>query len=122
MITISTNQKLFKYFIISVLFCLTSVYSIAQKDTLFWFGAPNFSSGLGENPISLTIVTYDDPAVVTISQPANGSFLPITLSLAANSYQTVDLSSFITSIESPSADAINNNGLKISSTAAITAT
>ncbi len=122
MITISTNQKLFKYFIISVLCCFTSVYSIAQKDTLFWFGAPNFSSGLGENPISLTIVTYDDPAVVTISQPANGSFLPITLSLAANSYQTVDLSSFITSIESPSADAINNNGLKISSTAAITAT
>ncbi|MCO5259510.1 MAG: PKD domain-containing protein [Crocinitomicaceae bacterium] len=115
MITISSKKN---SFIKHVLFCFVLLFSfniIAQKDTLFWFAAPNASNGLGDVPIGLTITSYSNAANVTISLPANGGFTPITISLPANSSQTIDLSSFVASIESPSSNTVNNNGIKITS-------
>lgn len=93
----------------------------AQQDTLFYFAAPEISSSQGETPIGVKLLSYDNAATVTISQPANGGFTPIIVNLAANSTSSVDLTPFIASIESPSANAVNSNGLKIESDEMITA-
>src|SRR5574343_189350 len=101
------------------IFCLNIGYS--QQDTLFWFAAPNISSGIGESPIYLRLLSYDAPATVTISQPANGAFLPITVNLPANGLDSVNLTAFIAQIESPAANVVATTGLKISSTSEISA-
>ncbi|CAG5086067.1 hypothetical protein CRYO30217_02996 [Parvicella tangerina] len=104
-------------------FLLTSTFINvnAQRDTLFWFAAPEVSSGQGDSPVYLRFTTYSDPATVTISQPANGGFSPITLSISANDADSVDLTPFLSDIESSAPDIIDDNGLKISSTSEITA-
>lgn len=93
----------------------------AQTDTVFWFAAPEISSGAGDNPIFLRLLTHDQAAIVTISQPANGGFSPIVLSIPAMSVDSVNLTPFLSSIESPAANLVSNNGLKIVATAAISA-
>lgn len=105
----------------SITLLLCSFSTLSQIDTLFWFAAPDVSAGNGDNPIKLNLLTYDQSTSVTISQPANVSFIPITVSIAANSSQSIDLSAFLAQIESPSGNTINNNGLKISSTTPISA-
>ncbi|WP_417265992.1 PKD domain-containing protein [Brumimicrobium sp.] len=104
-----------------VVFLSLPLITFSQKDTTFWFAAPGASSGIGNSPISLNITSYADPASVTISLPANGSFTPITISLAANDHQSIDLTPFIAALVSPSGNNINNNGIKISATTLITA-
>lgn len=93
----------------------------SQIDTAFWFAAPEVSNSLGEQPIHLRLLSYGTPATVTISQPANLAFTPIVVNLPANTTSSVNLSPFLASIESPAANVVSNNGLKISSTAKITA-
>ena len=51
----------------------TAVSSYAQRDTVFWFAAPDVSSGVGQDPVMLRFQTYDQPATITVSQPANGA-------------------------------------------------
>ena len=93
----------------------------SQKDTVFWFAAPEISSGSGDNPVFLRLMTYDDPANITISQPANGSFIPINLNIPANQVDSVNLTAFLAQIESPAANVVSNNGLKIVSSELISA-
>ena len=98
-----------------------STKGYSQKDTLFWFAAPDISAGNGDNPILINLVSYTDPATVTLSLPANVGFVPIIVSLPANSSQSIDLSPFLAQIESPSANVVNSNGIKIVSTAVVSA-
>jgi gliding motility-associated-like protein len=107
--------------ITTALFALISSATFSQQDTLFWFAAPDMSSGAGEAPIQLKVMSYDLPANITITQPANGGFVPIVVSLVANSTQSIDLSAFLAQIESPSANTVNSNGLKIVATNPISA-
>ncbi|MEX1002805.1 MAG: PKD domain-containing protein [Crocinitomicaceae bacterium] len=107
--------------ILLILFGCFTFSSVAQQDTIFWFAAPDISSAVGDNPVHLRLMTYDQAATVTISQPANGGFTPITVPIAANSVSNVDLSAFLADIESPGADVVANTGLKIESTAIISA-
>ena len=95
-----------------------SVYfpSLSQVDTLFWFAAPEVASSEGDSPIVLRFMTYENPATVTVSLPANGAFVPVTLSIPANSTNSVDLTSSLSLIESPGGNIVANNGLKIEST------
>ncbi|MES2798527.1 MAG: PKD domain-containing protein [Bacteroidota bacterium] len=99
--------------ILVVFFTTLSLPCLSQKDTLFWFAAPDVSSGAGDNPVYLRFMSYDQPSTVTITQPANGSFLPINVVLSANDIDSVNLTAFLASIESPSANTPNSNGLKI---------
>lgn len=109
-------------FSLLVFMCIGAKFQLhAQQDTLFYFAAPEISSSQGETPIDLKLLSYDNPATVTISQPANGGFTPIVVNLAANSTSTVDLTPFLADIESPSANAVNTNGIKIVSNELITA-
>jgi gliding motility-associated-like protein len=110
-----------KLYCTAVFLLLLSVHSYAQKDSLFWFAAPEVSSGAGDNPVFLRFLTYDDPAVITVTQPANGAFSPITVNLAANAVDSINLTAFLAQIESPAANVIANTGLKITSTALISA-
>ena len=104
--------------------CLLCLFAIesgvrAQIDTLFWFAAPEVSNSSGESPILLRFMSYGAPATITVSQPANGGFTPISISLAANSTNSIDLTPFLASIESPAGNVVSNNGLRIHSTAMI---
>jgi len=96
-----------------------SIVSIAQNDTEFWFVAPEATIAHGDRPIVVRMSTTGNPANVVISQPANGGFAPINVSIAANSSQTVDLTPFIDVIENQPADQVLNYGLKIVSDVAI---
>lgn len=100
-------------------FLTIAVSSSAQRDTVFWFAAPDVSAGVGQTPVKLRFQTYDQPASITVSQPANGTFVPLTLTMPAFSSDSLDLSSVLAQIESPVGNVISNNGIKISSTGLI---
>ena len=97
----------------------------AQTDTVFWFAAPDLSSLNGnqsEPAARLVFHTYDQPAIITIEQPANSFFPTHTISLPANG-QTTDyfMPLYYNSLLATSpANTILNRGLRISSSAPIT--
>lgn len=93
--------------------------NIAQVDTSFWFVAPDISQGLGDRPIKIYFSSYNSPAVITISQPANSSFIPVTINLPVYSSDSLDLTPFIDSVENNIADKILRRGIHISSTTPI---
>lgn len=107
--------KLF-YIIVGLIF---SISSFGQTDTEFWFGAPAITPGHENTPIVFRITSYERPAVVTISEPSNGSFVPIVINLAANSTFTQDITAYINSIESKPSASVLNYGILITSTAYI---
>ena len=102
------RQLLFTFFF------LVHFQLYSQIDTTFWFAAPDVSTSAGESPIVLHFLTYNNPTNnITVSLPANGGFLPINLTLGANQTGSIDLTPFLTNIESPIADVVSNNGIKI---------
>lgn len=108
-------------FLILMFLLLGSSVSVAQQDTIFWFAAPEVSSGEGDSPVYIKLMSYGSPADVTIDLPADGGFAPISVSLTANDFDLVDLTAFLADIESPAANVISNNGIRITSTSLITA-
>ena len=80
---------MFKFKLINFLACaiffLLSFQLVAQKDTEFWFVAPEISQGANnyDRPVSFWISTYGTAATVTLSQPANPAFVPQVLNLGA---------------------------------------
>jgi len=88
----------------------------AQTDTLFWFVAPEVSQGLGDRPIMLYFNTYAQASTVTVTLPAHGTIAPILKTMAANSLDSVDLTSLIDSVENSPANTVNNQGILIQAT------
>ncbi len=113
-------MKIIKLTALLFLISLSST-AFAQRDTIFWFAAPEISSGAGDSPILLRFQSYAQPATITVSQPANGSFVPMVLNLVPNATGTINLTPFLASVESPAANSASNNGLKITSTSKINA-
>ncbi|MEI9947342.1 MAG: gliding motility-associated C-terminal domain-containing protein [Chitinophagaceae bacterium] len=109
-----------KTLLIGFFFFLLQISSYSQKDTEFWFSAPDIHS-LFERPILLRIASFNNPAVIAISIPANASFVPLSVSLPANSSTTVDLTAWITLIENSPANTVLNKGLYIRASSEITA-
>jgi gliding motility-associated-like protein len=111
--------------VILVITLLLSSVCHAQTDTVFWFAAPDLSSRNGnqsEPAARLVFHTYDQPAIITIEQPANSFFPTHTISLPANG-QTTDyfMPLYYNSLLATSpANTILNRGLRISSSAPIT--
>jgi hypothetical protein len=101
---------------LSIFFLVFLSRSIAQIDTSFWFAAPDISSGHGDSPVKLRLMSYSSASTVTISQPANGAFTPVVVNLPANSVDSVDLTPFLAGIENSTADVTLTNGLRISAT------
>lgn len=122
--TLTTQIRLFgslknAFVFISLLIVINS--SLAQQDTLFWFAAPDISSGEGQSPIYLKFQSYDQASVVTVSLPANGAFVPVVVNLTAYDNDSINLTPFIAQIEPPTANVVDNTGIKITATTKITA-
>ncbi len=117
---INFKKIIFLFFLIFVL-SITKI--VAQFDTLFWFAAPEVAQSNMEfdRPIYIWVSSSDSPSQVTISQPANSSFTPIVVYLAAHSTQFVDLTLWIDQIETKPANQILDYGIKVSSTNPINA-
>ncbi len=90
----------------------------AQFDTLFWFAAPEVAQADRnfDRPIYIWLSSSNAPSQVTITQPANSSFAPIVVNLAANSTQFVNLTPWIDQIETKPANQVLNYGIKVSAT------
>lgn len=107
------------------LFCLSflCISLHAQTDTAFWFAAPEVSidNSTFDRPIVLRVTAYNQPSTVTISQPANAGFTPITVNVAANATSMVDLTAWIDQIENKPSNTVLNYGLYVSATTNVTA-
>src|SRR5690554_938267 len=106
------------------LLVLSVLYSSAQSGKEFWLAPPDVTySHLppGGVPIYLNISTFGAAATVTIDQPADTSFTPIVLNLAANASHQEDLTVFVAKLETRPTDSVLNTGLRIISTETITA-
>ena len=100
-----------------LLFLLIQHTATAQIDTLFWFAAPEVSTSAGESPVYLRFMAYADDADITVSAPATGSTLPTqNLTVLAGTMDSINLTAFLASVESPAANAASPNGIKIEST------
>lgn len=106
------------YIIVGLFFCINS---FAQTDTDFWFAAPAITAGHENTPIVFRITSYNSPAVVTITEPANPTFVPIVINLAANATITQNITAFINSVETKPSATVLNYGIHITSTANISA-
>ncbi|MBL7808309.1 MAG: HYR domain-containing protein [Saprospiraceae bacterium] len=103
--------------------CLNGLL-FAQKDTEFWFVAPEISQNNASNfdrPVAFRFSTYGTPAIVTVSQPANPAFPVQTINIAANTSGVLQLPPFFQFVENTPANTVHNKGFLIQSTAPITA-
>ena len=109
-----------KRLFISLFTLIITCLAYAQVDTEFWFACPDLSSAHFESCIRLCITTFDQPATVTISQPANPSFATITETITANNYKNISLSSLLSKVET-TPGAVRKTGILIQSTSQVTA-
>ena len=95
----------------------------AQKDTEFWFVAPEITNnGVNfDRPVAFRFSTYGAAAVVTISQPANPAFPIQTLNIAANTSGVLLLPPLFQFVENTPPNTVLNYGFLIESTSPITA-
>jgi len=93
----------------------------AQIDTEFWFAAPevSVSNANFDRPITLRIATLTQASTVTVSQPANPGFVPITVNVGANATANIDLTPWIDIIENKPPNTVLNYGLRITATAPV---
>ena len=113
------NKLLKSLLLIGFTFWMSITHS--QIDTLFWFAAPEVSASVGDSPIYLRFMTFENSSDVTVSLPANVGFTAINLTIPANSVDSINLTPFLASIESPAANVVSNNGIKITATENISA-
>ncbi|MCX6244025.1 MAG: hypothetical protein NTU98_04910, partial [Bacteroidetes bacterium] len=93
-----------------------SVVSVrGQGYTEFWFVAPEVYLGHGDRPIIMRISTTTQTANITLRQPARPLFTPITSPIPPNTTLSIDLTTWIDSIENKPANKVNNFGLYLTS-------
>ncbi|MFM7106266.1 MAG: hypothetical protein ACKOW8_12155, partial [Flavobacteriales bacterium] len=110
-----------KNIIISLLYFLICGSISAQMDTLFWFVAPDATSGHGDAPVVFRIASFGDAAAVVIDQPANAQFTPINVNVAANAAINVDMTPYLVALENAPSNTVLNKGIRIRSNEPITA-
>ncbi len=110
-----------RYGAVALLYLVFASPAAAQTDTLFWFAAPEVTQNPNnyDRPIILRITSYVQAATVTVTQPAGGGMPVQTLTVPANSTQSIDLTNWIDVIENKPANTVLNYGLKITSTAPV---
>ena len=114
------NLKLIA-FLIFIFAPTTSLFS--QVDTDFWFAAA-FNTSYGntrDRPINIWVTTLSEDAEITVSQPANKTFIPITKTVPAYTTEVIELTSRINSIQCTASVEPQQRGLHMHSTTKITA-
>ncbi len=94
--------------------------SISQSGTEFWLAPPEISDSHGSEPLYLVASSNGAATSITISQPANPSFTPITVNIAANQSARVDLSGRKSMLETRPTNTVLNTGLRVVATTSIT--
>ena len=95
--------------------------AFAQIDDDFWFVAPEVTSQHEDSPIQLRMATFDDPAEVVVSMPANLAFNPLVLSIPAGSATNLDLTPYLSVLENQPFNAVLDKGIHITSSSNISA-
>ena len=116
---LNLQNRLLKFCFFFLLLLLKGSIAFAQADTSFWFVAPDLQQQHGDRPVYLRISSQSNATTVTISQPANSSFPVQTVSIAANTSLSIDMTSWIDLLENQLVNTILNKGLLIRSTAKI---
>ncbi len=108
-------------FLLLVLGVTNAVF--AQKDTEFWFVAPEISQGTlhYDRPVAFRFSTYGHPATITVSQPANPAFPVQIITVGANGSGILQFPPYYDFVENTPANTILNKGFLIKSTTPITA-
>jgi gliding motility-associated-like protein len=120
------NRRFTRLFFLFVTFFGIANFANAQTSTEFWFAPPELTQGHGgTGNIFVRLAAGDAGATVSIDMPANPGALnsgsPISVVLAANESQTVNLTSFINILETRPQATVLSTGLHITSTEEITA-
>jgi gliding motility-associated-like protein len=105
----------FRAFLLVVIISIFKSSASAQVDTAFWFAAPEVTALHADRPILIHISALRQPAIITISQPANPSFATIRDTIPANTLLTIDLTNQIDIIENKPPNQVLNYGLLITS-------
>ncbi len=97
----------------------------------YWFAAPAVTNHtVSPSPVSLTdlnspismfFTTDEGPATVTVDQPANPLFTPISCTVENDSAEVILLTPFLEMIENKPADSVLNYGLRVTSDKRISA-
>ncbi|MCE2655573.1 MAG: hypothetical protein LW602_03850 [Sediminibacterium sp.] len=103
-------MPLFKRFMLAFISIIIFNSLQAQSDREFWFAAPEVTSQHSDNPIFLRFTTYSKDAIITIDQPANPSFSPITINLVANATNSLLFTSYKEIIENKPGNTELNYG------------
>ena len=111
----------FRILLVGMALALAPWAAWAQVDTEFWFVAPEVWANHGDSPTLLRFATFDEPAVITVEQPANSSFPTQTLTIAANDVASLNLAPWLSQVENKPANTVLNFGLHISSTSLVEA-
>ena len=96
-----------------------SLNAISQTGTEFWFAPPNVTDdhhSVDSINVYITFTCLDTAADVTISQPANPGFTPITFSMSANSSHREYMGPDVHLMETKPTNTVLNTGLLIQST------
>ncbi len=107
--------KKFKLLFVLILL-LGMKYSQAQRDTLFWFVAPEVTSGHGDEPILFRLSAFEAATTVTIEQPANPNFVPYIVNIPANGAISIDVTPQKEIIENKPAATVLPYGIRIRAT------
>lgn len=127
LVYIIMNRKIITALAATIL-CHTAIQA-QVADTEFWFVAPEISDiqttydGLpADRPIKLHFAARNQGATVQISQPALNSAMPTqTVTVPANDMASIDLTQWIDAIETAPSNNVLKTGLRITSSAPITA-
>lgn len=113
-------------FLIGLTFWCLSLTASSQTGTDFWIAPPDVSdlhNAPGGEPIYLLIGSQANTiTTVTISMPAQGSFIPIVVNVNPGKTYRVNLTAFKSSLETRPTNTITNTGLRIQSTAPVSVT
>lgn len=105
-----------------IILCAFNVsWCYSQVDTEFWFAPPEVTSGHGDGPVYLHISTLGQSASVQVIQPARENDVLASVTIAANTTQTINLSNSISLLETNRPANVMQTGLKIVSSAPVTA-
>ncbi len=119
-------KKLFLFLFIGILLGC-SFQSFAQRDTEFWFAAPDnsdVSSNERDHPILLRVSTFNEDSKIYLTQPANPLFETIEVEIPANETETITLAATraqLTGIECRPGGEIVSYGFLLQTTTPVTA-